>query len=96
MPFIKQAGAGVLFLFFLLFVVRPFLKSLMSLRSPGMQAQLPGGMGSMSMTAGAELPGGTSPISLEVPKKKETELIELAKREPEQFAALMRNWLQSS
>ncbi len=94
MPFIKQAGAGVLFLLFLLLVVRPFLKSLMSLRSPGMQAQLPGGMG--SMTAGAELPGGTSPIALEVPKKKETELIEMAKKDPEQFAALMRSWLQSS
>jgi flagellar M-ring protein FliF len=94
MPFIKQAGTGVLFLFFLLFVVRPFLKNLMSLRSTGMQAQLAGGMG--AMTAGAELPGETPPVALDLPKKKETELIDMAKKEPEQFAALMRSWLQSS
>ncbi len=94
MPLIKQVGTGLLFLFFLLFVVRPFLRSLRSLRTPELPAQIPGGPGLGA--PGSELSEGTAPIALEIPKGKEEDLVNMAKNQPEQFAGLMRNWLQSS
>jgi len=88
LPLIRYAGTAILTLLFLLLVVKPLLKGLLTIRPAGSDVEV----GALSDPA---LPEGEVRKALVSQKNKETELIEMAKKDPDGFAGYIRNWLSS-
>jgi len=75
-------------LLFLLFVAKPLLKGLTAIRPAGLPVEY---------TAPSEfsLPGGDVRGALQAETRREAEVIDMAKKDPDNFAGIVRGWMSS-
>ncbi|MCC6544157.1 MAG: flagellar M-ring protein FliF [Nitrospirae bacterium] len=92
LPFIKYAVSLIVAALAFLFVIRPLMKNILS---PSPQtAAIPGGMaGALPRVVEFEGVGGQSPLQMDSDARTRSEVLKIAKENPQQTAKLIKSWI---
>jgi flagellar M-ring protein FliF len=91
LPFVRHAVTGLLIILFLLFIVRPFVKGL---RGSYLPHHGPAQLEPPSSRL-AELQCDKETKALDSPIDKEKLIVDMAQKDPDQIAGIIRKWLNS-